>query len=79
MLLFNSKGRLGIKDEYLNRSWDIETLPVVYLIPSLSNSLGVCTNALLEGLVHTHNGFIEQCQNVLKKRHKKKRYRRNGI
>lgn len=79
MLFFYSTGRLGIKEEYLSTSWDIETLPVVYLIPSLSNSPGVCTNALLEGLVHAHNGFIEQCQIILKKRHKKKRYGKNGI
>ncbi len=72
MFLLLFEGRIGISDEYIGTSWDIETLPLVYIIPSLSGP-GACTNALLEALVLVHNGFIDHFQFVLKRRQKTKK------
>ena len=72
MFFIWNSGRIGISDEYIGTSWEIETLPLVYLIPSLSGP-GVCTNALLEALVQVHNGFIDHFQFVLKRRQKSKK------
>lgn len=68
---YDNTGRIGVPDEYINKPWEIDTLPLVYIIPSLSGP-GVCTNALLEGLVHAHNAFIDHCQLLLKEKLKKK-------
>ena len=59
-----------VPNEYLSVSWDEKSL-LSYLIPTLTGP-GVCTVALLHLLVTAHNGFVEKCQNELKKKQKKK-------
>lgn len=60
MIFFNS-GRINVPDKYKTKSWDINTLPIEYIIPNLKGP-GVCTIALLEALVQAHNGFIDNCR-----------------
>ena len=56
--------------EYLSVSWDDESLPLAYLIPTVTGP-GVCTVVLLDLLVTAHNGFLKKCQNELRKKHEK--------
>ncbi len=56
--------------EYLDVVWD-ETLPLVYLIPTLTGP-GTCTVALIDLLVGAHNDFIEKCHSQLQTKQKKR-------
>ena len=62
--------RVPVDSEYLTRvTWN-ESLPLSYLIPTLTGP-GVCTVALVDLLVGVHNDFIEKCRSELKKKQKK--------
>ena len=59
--------RVRVPPEYLQKvTWD-DSLPLSYLIPTLTGS-GVCTVALVDLLVGAHNEFIEKCHSELKKK-----------
>ena len=56
-----SLARVRVDPEYLNEVvWD-DSLPLSYLVPTLTGP-GVCTVALVDVLVLAHNEFIEKCQ-----------------
>ena len=62
--------RVPVDPEYLDKAtWD-ESLPLTYLIPTLTGP-GACTVVLVDLLVGVHNDFIEKCRSQLKKKQKK--------
>ena len=53
--------RVHVDCKYLDKVvWD-DSLPLSYLVPTLTGP-GVCTVALVDVLVLTHNEFVEKCQ-----------------
>ena len=61
--------RVHVPPEYLQKTtWD-DSLPLSYLIPTLTGP-GVCTVALVDLLVGAHNDFMEKCHSELKKKQK---------
>ena len=61
------KGRIHVDPSFLKVSFTDENLPVAYLIPTLSGP-GVCSVAVVDLLVGTHNSFIEKCRGQGSKR-----------
>ena len=60
------KGRVRVDPSLLKVSFTDESLPVAYLIPTLSGP-GVCSVALVDLLVGAHNSFIEKCREEMSK------------
>ena len=60
LLTYFCIARVRIPPEYLDKVvWD-DSLPLSYLVPTLTGP-GVCTVALVDVLVLAHNEFVEKC------------------
>lgn len=57
-----STDRLPVKQEYILPALT-EEIPLEYLIPTTTGA-GVCTFALVDFLMYTHNNFIELCMST---------------
>ena len=65
------KGRVHVDTTFLRVTFTDESLPVAYLVPTLSGP-GVCSVALVDLLVGAHNSFIEKCKGEVSKQQQMK-------
>ena len=67
--MFYLPGRLRVDEENLMSEVTLDT-KLDYLIPTTIGH-GICTTALVDYLVQTHNTFIERCQAIVHEKPKR--------